>query len=71
MHKLKVGDLVRVNTGQGRKLAGAYEIVRLLPADKTGTPIYQIKAAHESHMRVVAEHHIQPEGREEQQIQEG
>ena len=68
MHKFQVGDLVRVTAGQGRKLAGAYEIVRLLPADETGTPIYQIKAAHESHMRVVAEHHIQAE---EQEVRNG
>jgi hypothetical protein len=68
MHKFKVGNLIRISAGQGRKLAGAYEVVRLLPADETGTPIYQVKAAHESHMRVVAEHHIEPEEQQEVRI---
>jgi hypothetical protein len=59
MHKFKVGHSVSIKAGQGRKLAGLYEVVRLLPADETGTPIYQVKSTEEAHLRVVAEHHLE------------
>jgi hypothetical protein len=68
MHKFSVGNLVRIKAAQGAKLAGVYEIVRLLPADETGAPIYQVKAAHESHMRVVSQHHIEPEEQEKRRL---
>ena len=59
MHKFKVGTLVRIKALQGMKLAGVYEVVRLLPADETGAPFYHLKGTHETHTRVVPQHHIE------------
>jgi hypothetical protein len=64
MHKFKVGKLVRIKAGQGTRAAGEYEIVRLLPEDETGTPMYQVKSTHESHMRVVSQHDIEAAGQD-------
>ena len=62
MHKFQVGSLIRVKAGQGVKLAGVYEVVRLLPSDETGTPTYQIKGSNEEYMRVVSQDHIEAAG---------
>ena len=62
MHKFKVGSLVRIKAGQGSRLAGVYEVVRLLPEDETGAPMYQVKSTHEPHLRVVSQHHIEAAG---------
>jgi hypothetical protein len=46
-HKFKVRQRVRlsrVGFSDGRTGGGAYEIVRLLPADQTGEPAYRIKS---------------------------
>jgi hypothetical protein len=46
-HKFKVHQRVRLSrTGfpDRRSTDGAYEVVRLLPADQTGEPSYRIKS---------------------------
>ena len=59
MHKFKVGELVRIKSGQATQLRGVYEIVRLLPPNEAGTFMYHVKSAEEDHLRMVAEQDIE------------
>jgi hypothetical protein len=47
-HKFKVGQRVRLTrsgfSDSRSRGGGAYEVVRLLPADQTGVPAYRIRS---------------------------